>query len=122
MSARGQLFRWPCSASAWVFFLDFGQYKSSARIYSSGGFQFWINNSSTEALILSWCPSSAARPPARHDHRLPCAYGELAIGLRLVLGILVRSASFCGLSSCHHALLFGLPVRERRSGNTSAQA
>src|SRR2546429_1809768 len=25
------------------------------------------------------------------------AYGELAIGLALVLGILVRSASFCGL-------------------------
>jgi len=46
------------------------------------------------------------------------AYGELAIGLALVLGILVRSASFCGLIF----MLTMLFSSDYPFGNTSAQA
>ena len=82
-----------------VFFLIFGQYKVFGTAFTlHGGFQFWIN----KFLEAGTYPFMA---PILRGFVLPhatavaflVAYGELAIGLSLVLGILVRSASFCGL-------------------------
>jgi thiosulfate dehydrogenase [quinone] large subunit len=79
-------------------FLIFGQYKVfGAQFTLGGGFQFWINR------FLA----GGAYPfmvPVLQNFVLPhgtaiaflVAYGELAIGLGLVFGILVRSASVCG--------------------------
>lgn len=79
-------------------FLIFGQYKVfGVQFTFGGGFQFWINR------FLE----SGAYPfmlPVLQNFVLPngtaiaflVAYGELAIGLGLVFGILVRSASVCG--------------------------
>jgi uncharacterized membrane protein YphA (DoxX/SURF4 family) len=79
-------------------FLIFGQYKVfGAQFTLGGGFQFWIHR------FLE----GGAYPfmlPVLQNFVLPngtaiaflVAYGELAIGLGLVFGILVRSASVCG--------------------------
>jgi uncharacterized membrane protein YphA (DoxX/SURF4 family) len=80
-------------------FLIFGQYKVFGTAFTfHGGFQFWIN----KFLEAGAYPFMA---PILRGFVLPhatiiaflVAYGELAIGLGLTLGILVRSASFCGL-------------------------
>lgn len=80
-------------------FVIFGQYKVFGTQFTlGGGFQFWINR------FLS----DGAYPfmvPVLRDFVLPhgtviaflVAYGELAIGVGLVLGILVRPASVCGM-------------------------
>jgi uncharacterized membrane protein YphA (DoxX/SURF4 family) len=82
-----------------VLFLIFGQYKVFGTAFTlHGGFQFWIN----KFLEAGAYPFMA---PILRGFVLPhatiiaflVAYGELAIGLGLTLGILVRSASFCGL-------------------------
>lgn len=82
-----------------VFFLIFGQYKVFGTAFTlHGGFQYWIN----KFLEGGAYPFMA---PILRGFVLPhatiiafmVAYGELAIGLGLTLGILVRSASFCGL-------------------------
>jgi thiosulfate dehydrogenase (quinone) large subunit len=82
-----------------VFFLIFGQYKVFGTEFTlHGGFQFWIN----KFLEGGAYPFMA---PVLRGFVLPhatiiaftVAYGELAIGLGLTLGILVRSASFGGL-------------------------
>jgi uncharacterized membrane protein YphA (DoxX/SURF4 family) len=82
-----------------LFFLIFGQYKVFGTAFTlHGGFQFWIN----KFLEAGAYPFMA---PILRGFVLPhatiiaflVAYGELAIGLALVLGILVRPASFCGL-------------------------
>jgi len=82
-----------------IFFLIFGQYKVFGTSFTlHGGFQFWIN----KFLEAGTYPFMA---PVLRGFVLPhataiaflVAYGELAIGLALVLGILVRSASVCGL-------------------------
>jgi len=85
--------------SVGALFLIFGQYKVFGTQFTlDGGFQFWINR------FLS----DGAYPfmvPVLRDFVLPhgtviaflVAYGELAIGLGLVLGILVRPASVCGM-------------------------
>ena len=82
-----------------IFFLIFGQYKVFGTAFTlHGGFQFWIN----KFLEGGTYPFMA---PILRGFVLPhatiiaflVAYGELAIGLSLVLGILVRSISFCGL-------------------------
>jgi uncharacterized membrane protein YphA (DoxX/SURF4 family) len=82
-----------------VLFLIFGQYKVFGTTFTlHGGFQFWIN----KFLEAGAYPFMA---PILRGFVLPhataiaflVAYGELAIGLALVLGILVRSASLCGL-------------------------
>jgi uncharacterized membrane protein YphA (DoxX/SURF4 family) len=79
-------------------FLIFGQYKVfGAQFTLGGGFQFWIHR------FLE----GGAYPfmlPVLQNFVLPngtviaflVAYSELAIGLGLVFGILVRSASVCG--------------------------
>jgi thiosulfate dehydrogenase [quinone] large subunit len=82
-----------------VLFLIFGQYKVFDTTFTlHGGFQYWIN----KFLEAGAYPFMA---PILRGFVLPhatiiaflVAYGELAIGLGLTLGILVRSASFCGL-------------------------
>ncbi len=82
-----------------ILFLIFGEYKVfGTRFTLGGGFAYWIH------LFLS---SGGAYPfmvPVLKSFVLPLgkpiaflvAYGELAIGLALVLGIVVRAASLCG--------------------------
>jgi thiosulfate dehydrogenase (quinone) large subunit len=82
-----------------VLFLIFGQYKVFGTQFTlGGGFQSWIN----QFLAQGAYPFMA---PILRDFVLPygtaiaflVAYGELAIGLGLVFGILVRMASMCGM-------------------------
>src|SRR5437016_14216148 len=82
-----------------ILFLIFAQYKVFGTTFTlHGGFQFWIN----KFLDGGTYPFMA---PALRGFVLPHAtliaflvsYGELAIGLSLTLGILVRSASLCGI-------------------------
>jgi uncharacterized membrane protein YphA (DoxX/SURF4 family) len=82
-----------------ILFLIFAQYKVFGTTFTlHGGFQSWIN----KFLEGGTYPFMA---PILRGFVLPhatiiaflVAYGELAIGLALVLGILVRPASFCGL-------------------------
>jgi thiosulfate dehydrogenase [quinone] large subunit len=82
-----------------ILFLIFGEYKVFGTAFTlHGGFQFWIN----KFLEAGAYPFMA---PILRGFVLPhatiiaflVAYGEWAIGLALVLGILVRPASFCGL-------------------------
>jgi thiosulfate dehydrogenase (quinone) large subunit len=82
-----------------ILFLIFGQYKVFGTAFTlHGGFRFWIN----KFLEAGTYPFMA---PILRGFVLPhaiaiaflVAYGELAIGLALTLGILVRPASFCGL-------------------------
>ena len=82
-----------------VLFLIFGQYKVLGTQFTlGGGFQLWINR----FLAQEAYPFMA---PILRDFVLPhgtaiaflVAYGELAIGLGLVLGILVRAASTFGM-------------------------
>jgi thiosulfate dehydrogenase (quinone) large subunit len=82
-----------------VLFLIFGEYKVFGTQFTlGGGFQGWINR------FLS----SGAYPfmtPVLRGFVLPfgtpiaflVAYGEMAIGLALTLGLVVRAASICGL-------------------------
>jgi uncharacterized membrane protein YphA (DoxX/SURF4 family) len=82
-----------------ILFLIFGQYKVFGTAFTlHGGFQFWINK------FLEGGTYPFMAPVLRgfvltHATSIAflVAYGELAIGLALVVGIMVRSASFCGL-------------------------
>jgi thiosulfate dehydrogenase (quinone) large subunit len=83
-----------------ILFLIFGEYKVFGTHFTlRGGFQFWINRFLADGaypfmapvlrgFVLPW-----ATPIA-----FLVAYGELAIGMGLVLGVLVRPASICGLT------------------------
>lgn len=82
-----------------VFFLIFGEYKVFGSQFTlGGGFQFWINKFLAGG-------SYPFMTPVLRNFVLPhatliaflVAYGELAIGVALVLGILVRPASLAGL-------------------------
>jgi thiosulfate dehydrogenase (quinone) large subunit len=82
-----------------ILFLIFAEYKVfGAGFTRGGGFQYWLNRFLAEG-------SYPFMAPILKDFVLPhsapiaflVAYGELAIGLALVLGLLVRSASICGL-------------------------
>ena len=82
-----------------LLFLIFGEYKVFGTEFTlHGGFDGWI-----ERFV-----SDGAYPfmvPVLRDFVMPhhtaiaflVAYGELAIGLSLVFGLLVRAASVCGL-------------------------
>jgi thiosulfate dehydrogenase (quinone) large subunit len=79
-------------------FLIFGEYKVfGTRFTLGGGFQGWIHRFVEDGAY------PFMRPVLR-DFVLPhatamaflVAYGELAIGISLVLGIFVRAASVCG--------------------------
>ena len=83
-----------------IFFLIFGQYKVFGTQFTlHGGFQFWINR------FLDQGGAYPFMVPVLRGFVLPhatpiaflVAYGELAIGLALTLGITVRPASAGGL-------------------------
>jgi uncharacterized membrane protein YphA (DoxX/SURF4 family) len=82
-----------------IFFLIFGEYKVFGTQFTlHGGFQFWINrflDSGAYPVMVPVLRGFVLR------HATPIAflvsYGELAIGLALTFGILVRAASLCGL-------------------------
>jgi len=85
--------------SVGIFFLIFGQYKVFGTAFTlHGGFQFWINKFLEGGTYPFMAPvlRGFVLPHATSIAFL-VAYGEFAIGLALVLGILVRSASFFGL-------------------------
>ena len=82
-----------------VLFLIFAQYKVFGTQFTlGGGFQYWINRFLTNGAYPFMVP-------VLRDVVLPygtaiaflVAYGELAIGLALTLGVLVRPASLAGL-------------------------
>jgi len=82
-----------------MLFLIFGEYKVFGTQFTlGGGFQYWINRFLEEGAYPFMVPLLRdfvlhyANPIA-----FLVAYGELSIGLSLVLGILVRPASICGL-------------------------
>jgi len=82
-----------------ILFLIFGEYKVFATTFTlHGGFQFWINKFLEGGAYPFMAPvlRGFVLPHATSIAFL-VAYGEFAIGLALALGILVRSASFCGL-------------------------
>jgi uncharacterized membrane protein YphA (DoxX/SURF4 family) len=83
-----------------LFFLIFAQYKIFGTQFTlHGGFQFWINK------FLSEGSAYPFMEPILRGFVLPhatpiaflVAYGELAIGLALILGALARAASSAGL-------------------------
>ncbi len=82
-----------------ILFLIFGEYKVFGTQFTlHGGFQFWINK------FLEGGAYPFTAPVLRGfvlTHATPIAflvaYGELAIGIALVLGTLVRPASVGGL-------------------------
>jgi len=82
-----------------ILFLIFGQYKVFGTAFTlHGGFQFWINKFLEGGTYPFMAPILRGFVlPRATSIAFLVAYGELAIGLALVLGILVRSASFCGL-------------------------
>ena len=82
-----------------ILFVIFGQYKVFGTTFTlHGGFQFWINKFLEGGAYPFMAPILRGFI-LRHATSMAflVAYGELAIGLALVLGILVRSASFCAL-------------------------
>lgn len=82
-----------------ILFLIFGQYKVFGTAFTlHGGFQFWINKFLEGGAYPFMAPVLRGFVLAHATGiAFLVAYGEFAIGLALVLGILVRSASFCGL-------------------------
>jgi thiosulfate dehydrogenase [quinone] large subunit len=84
--------------SVGLLFLIFAQYKVFGSQFTlGGGFQFWINRFLTNGAYPFMVPilQKFVLPHATPIAFL-VAYGELAIGLALVTGILVRLASMCG--------------------------
>jgi len=82
-----------------VFFLIFGQYKVFGTQFTlHGGFQFWINKFLEGGVYPFMEPvlRGFVLPHATAIAFLT-AYGELAIGIGLVIGVLVRPASIAGL-------------------------
>ena len=82
-----------------VLFLIFAQYKVfGAQFTLHGGFQFWINKFIEDGAYPFMLPvlRGFVLPHATFVAFL-VAYGELAIGIALVLGIWVRLASAFGL-------------------------
>jgi thiosulfate dehydrogenase [quinone] large subunit len=82
-----------------VFFLIFGEYKVFGTQFTlHGGFQYWINRFLEGGAYPFMAPVLRGFVLA---HATPIAflvaYSELAIGIALVLGILVRPASISGL-------------------------
>jgi len=81
-----------------ILFLIFGEYKVFGTQFTlGGGFQSWINRFLEAGAYPFMLPvlKGFVLPHATAIAFL-VAYGELAIGIALVLGILVREASLCG--------------------------
>ncbi len=82
-----------------ILFLIFGQYKVFGTEFTlGGGFQVWIKRFLTAGAYPFMVPvlEKFVLPHGTAIAFL-VAYGELAIGLGLVLGVLVRAASMCGM-------------------------
>src|SRR3981189_3519564 len=82
-----------------ILFLIFGEYKVFGTQFTlGGGFQSCINRFLEAGAYPFMRPllKGFVLPHATAIAFL-VAYGELAIGLALFLGVMVRSASFCGL-------------------------
>jgi DoxX. len=82
-----------------ILFLIFGQYKVfGAQFTLHGGFQFWINRFLENGAYPFMAPvlRSFVLPHATAIAFL-VAYGELALGLALLLGVCLRPASASGL-------------------------
>jgi uncharacterized membrane protein YphA (DoxX/SURF4 family) len=80
-------------------FLIFGQYKVFGTQFTlGGGFQSWINRFLADG-VYPFMVSVLRGFVLPHGTGIAflVAYGELAIGLGLVLGLLVRKASVCGM-------------------------
>ena len=80
-------------------FLIFAQYKVFGTQFTlHGGFEFWINRFLQDGAYPFMVPllRDFVLPHARAIAFL-AAYGELAIGIALTLGICIRAASACGL-------------------------
>jgi uncharacterized membrane protein YphA (DoxX/SURF4 family) len=105
-----------------VLFLIFAEYKVfGAQFTTGGGFQFWVTRFLQDGAYPWMVPvlRDFVLPHARAIAFL-VAYGELAIGLSLVFGILVRTASICGFIYMLTLLLPRIiPDRRRHSGNIS---
>ena len=85
---------------AGFFFLIFAQYKIlNTQFTLHGGFQFWINKFLTEGGAYPFMISILRNFVLPHATPIAflVAYGELAIGLALLLGVFVRAASIAGL-------------------------
>ena len=85
--------------SVGLLFLIFAQYKVFGSQFTlGGGFQFWINRFLADGAYPFMVPV-LQRFVLPHGTAIAffVAYGELAIGLALVTGILVRPASICGV-------------------------
>ena len=83
-----------------AFFLIFGQYKVFGTEFTlHGGFQFWINKFLAEGGAYPFMASVLRNFVLPHATVIAflVAYGELAIGIALLLGVLVRAASIAGL-------------------------
>src|SRR5258708_287090 len=82
-----------------VLFLMFGQYKVFGTQFTlGGGFERWIHAFLEQGAYPFMAPVLRGFVLA-HATAIAflVAYGELAIGVALVIGILVRTASVCGL-------------------------
>lgn len=82
-----------------ILFLVFAEYKVFGTSFTlGGGFQYWINRFLQEGAYPFMVPvlRRVVLPHATF-WAFAAAYGELAIGLSLASGILVRSASCTGL-------------------------
>jgi len=82
-----------------ILFLIFGQYKVFGTQFTlGGGFQSWINRFLEHGAYPFMVPV-LRNFVLSHGTEIAflVAYGELAIGLGLVLGLLVRTASLFGL-------------------------
>jgi len=80
-----------------LFFVIFGEYKVFGTQFTlGGGFQFWIHKFLEEGAYPFMAPvlRNFVLPHATLLAFL-VAYGELSVGLALLLGVLVRPASFC---------------------------
>jgi uncharacterized membrane protein YphA (DoxX/SURF4 family) len=82
-----------------VLFLIFAQYKVFGTEFTlHGGFQFWINRFLEQGAYPFMVPVLRGFVlPHATPLAFLVAYGELAIGLALTLGTLVRPASLAGL-------------------------
>lgn len=84
--------------SVGVLFLIFSQYKVFGSQFTlGGGFQHWIDRFLEDGAYPFMLPILRGFVlPHGTAIAFLVAYGELAIGLALVLGLLVRAASACG--------------------------
>ena len=82
-----------------LLFLILAEYKVfGTQFTTGGGFQYWINRFLADGAYPFMVPvlKNFVLPHATIIAFL-VAYGEMAIGIALVLGLLVRTASLCGL-------------------------